>query len=131
MSEFVALVEPELARAKAAIAGGVSPAGVYEALTKDGVPPAAPEEKTVSVVKGAPLLGRRSAAVTVHVFSDFQCPFCSRVDRRSPISARSTAPRSASRGTTSRCRSRARASRSGSGGGGAGPEGRRCVLEDA
>lgn len=80
VSEFVALVEPELARAKAAIAGGVSPAGVYEALTKDGVPPAAPEEKTVSVVKGAPLLGSASAAVTVHVFSDFQCPFCSRVE---------------------------------------------------
>ena len=45
-------------------------------------PPGQPDDKTRfrAEVKGAPVKGAKDALVTIVQFSDFQCPFCSRVE---------------------------------------------------
>jgi protein-disulfide isomerase len=79
-SAFASVIDDALARAKAAVAGGAAPVDVYDALTKDGVGPAEPEKRTIQLASGAPSLGAPHAPVTVYMFSDFQCPFCKRVE---------------------------------------------------
>jgi protein-disulfide isomerase len=88
---FQAVVDDAIKRADAALAAGVPRAQLYAALTKDGVdkaperkPEAAAEPSDADVryrvdVAGAPARGARSPLVTMVEFSDFQCPFCARV----------------------------------------------------
>ncbi len=57
-----------------------------EALEKRGAGPAAPTppppqtEAYKIPVGDSPILGKKEATVNVVIFSDYQCPFCSRVD---------------------------------------------------
>ncbi|MEW5741561.1 MAG: thioredoxin domain-containing protein [Myxococcota bacterium] len=85
---FKAAIDAEIKKADELLAKGIKLENVYAELQKDAgkaPPPAAPgapePEKVVTDINitGAPVKGPKNAPVTIIAFSDFQCPFCSRV----------------------------------------------------
>ena len=87
LSSFKTLIDEELVKASGLLQAGVTRAQLYQELTKGGAergapppaPPATPEFSKVEL-GDAPILGPADALVTIVVFSDFECPFCARVD---------------------------------------------------
>ena len=100
---FKRVIDQELARARELIANGTPRSGVYAAAIADGATepqmlaapaqpagaqaaqkaqPARPDADRVyeiAVPDGRPGFGPEDAAVVIQEFTDFQCPFCSRV----------------------------------------------------
>ncbi|MET0283180.1 MAG: thioredoxin domain-containing protein [Polyangiales bacterium] len=90
---FEKLIDEELAKAKAKVAGGVAKGKLYEDIIKNGATaPAAPKAQAaaadpdankiweIAQVTDAPFKGGKNAKVVIQEFSDFQCPFCGRVN---------------------------------------------------
>jgi len=88
---FRAAVDTSLAEARALLGGGTPRAAIYDAVTGRGsttaVWTAAPDEEEeadvvydLPVPSRAPSRGSPTARVVVQIFSDFQCPFCARVE---------------------------------------------------
>jgi protein-disulfide isomerase len=92
LEAFKGVVDEEIKRADEKLKGGVSRGQLYTEITKNGLDKAAapapqqrpgePEAATVyrAEIKGAPMKGAKDAPVTIVQFSDYQCPFCSRVE---------------------------------------------------
>ena len=79
--KFKALIDEELARAEALLKQGTPRAGLYDALIKDGKAPAGPEKRSIAAAPaGAPFRGAANAKVVIQQVSEFQCPFCKRVE---------------------------------------------------
>ncbi len=95
---FRAVIDEVRAQAQARVAAGTPRARVYDAVTADGAtaqvmlpapagaaPDAPPGEDpnrvyAIPVLATAPSRGPATAPVTIPIFSDYQCPFCSRVE---------------------------------------------------
>lgn len=87
---FEAVIEQELVKARAQLKAGVPRARIYAEAIANGLdsvptPPSRAQREPVQDKKvdpppaDAPYRGPVKAKVVVQVFSDFQCPFCSRV----------------------------------------------------
>ena len=81
IEKFKSLIDEELKKAEAMVAKGVAAKDVYSEIMKDGKEPPPPERKTVDApAKESPSKGSERAKVVMEIFSDFQCPYCKRVE---------------------------------------------------
>jgi protein-disulfide isomerase len=80
-AKFKSIIDEEIPKAQAILKKGVAPAKLYAEIIKNGKEPPPPEQKEVgSVPDNAPRKGAKNWKVRIHEFSDFQCPFCGRVN---------------------------------------------------
>src|SRR5262245_37143353 len=93
IESFKSVIDEEIKKANAKLESGTPRAQLYAALTKEGLdkaaPPPAPPAgsgepdpgtRFRAEIKGAPMKGAKDAPVTIVQWSDYQCPFCSRVE---------------------------------------------------
>ncbi|MEI9948361.1 MAG: thioredoxin domain-containing protein [Pseudomonadota bacterium] len=81
--KFKSAIDEQLVKAKEVVARGVPRFQVYEEIMKDGkqAQPRLPEKKDVAAPDASdPSRGGAGAKVVIQQFSDFQCPFCKRVE---------------------------------------------------
>jgi protein-disulfide isomerase len=80
LDAFKKLIDEQLVEARALVDAGTPPAKVFATLMKRAENPAPPETKHVALRADAASKGSATAPVVIQVFSDFQCPFCKRVE---------------------------------------------------
>ncbi len=92
---FKRIIDEELAKARKLVQTGTPRARVYETIIAKGktspqfiggnapgggAPPAAARKYEIPIPAGAPRKGAPNPKVVIQEFSDFQCPFCNRVN---------------------------------------------------
>jgi protein-disulfide isomerase len=81
LEAFKKAIDEQLAKAKGVLAKGISRGKVYDELMKEGKEPPPPEKKDIAAPDASSAAkGGANAKVVIQEFSDFQCPFCKRVE---------------------------------------------------
>ncbi|WP_437626386.1 DsbA family protein [Sorangium sp. So ce1151] len=81
IDKFKTIVDEELKKSEGLLAKGIAPKDLYAEIIKDGKEPPPPERKEVAApAPNSPWKGGEKAKVVMQVFSDFECPFCKRVE---------------------------------------------------
>jgi protein-disulfide isomerase len=79
--EFKKVIDEQLKKAKAMVAKGTPRSKIYEEIMKEGTTPPPPPKKDIDAAPAdSPVKGNKNAKIVIHEFSDFECPFCSRVN---------------------------------------------------
>ena len=79
--EFKKIIDEQITKAKAMVAKGVPRAKIYAEIMKEAKTPPAPPKKEIGPPPAdAPFKGNKNAKIVIQEFSDFQCPFCGRVN---------------------------------------------------
>jgi protein-disulfide isomerase len=80
LEQFRSVIDEQLKSAEEMVKKGVRPNRVYDEIMKIAKD-ATPEKKIVAAPTSAnPFLGGANAKVVIQAFSDFECPFCGRVE---------------------------------------------------
>lgn len=78
---FKKIIDEQLAKAKAMIAKGTPRGKIYEQIMKEGKSPPPPPKKDLGPApKDSPFKGNANAKIVIQEFSDFECPFCGKVN---------------------------------------------------
>src|SRR5690606_6235252 len=81
IDKFKTIIDEEIKKAEGLLAKGVPAKNLYAEIIKDGKEPPPPERKEVAApAPNSPWKGGERAKVVMQVFSDFECPFCKRVE---------------------------------------------------
>jgi protein-disulfide isomerase len=79
--KFKSVIDEQLAKAKGLVSKGTPRAKIYEEVTREGKEPPPPEKKEIPAPDAqSATKGGANAKVVMQVFSEFQCPFCKRVE---------------------------------------------------
>jgi protein-disulfide isomerase len=80
VEKLSALIDEELAKAKTLVAQGIPKSRVYAHIIKTGKAGTTFDSKNVPPPgKHTPIIGSKRAKVTIQAFTDFECPYCQRV----------------------------------------------------
>jgi protein-disulfide isomerase len=81
IEKFKEVIDEELKKAEDLVQKGTKKADLYAKIMETGKEPPPPESKQIEpAAAGAPWKGNEKAKVEFHIFSDYECPYCKRVE---------------------------------------------------
>lgn len=79
--KFKEVIDAQLVKAKALEKKGIARGKIYDEILKEGKSPPPPVKATIPPAPAdSPAKGAKTAKIVIQEFSDFECPFCGRVN---------------------------------------------------